>query len=144
LIAALLAVFLPSCMSSTFDVRGIKQPIVMNRNPVANRNESSPTSGAVDTYAAIVGRSQFTSSSPTGSQNQVRTQQTWTVANDAQVQAFMKIGGDSGASITEVSLEYRDRFINLLLALGMSVDVSAKGTVRRQGVPDSHPPERKP
>ena len=131
---------LASCASVTFDMRGLQQPVVMNGNAIAGRTDSSPSSGAVDTFAATVAYAQFTASTPTGNQGQIRTQSDRTVVNEAQVKAFEKIGGDPTGSITHVALDYDCRSINGLIALGTGVFIVANGKVRRQGVPDAPEP----
>lgn len=125
---ALVSILLCSCQSVTYDVRQIQQPIVLNNNPfLAPANASSLGLTNVDTYTAMVSESDVTASSGNGYATTTVT--THAAANQAQVNAFDKIGGQQNRVIRNISLDTDYLAVNALFALAEKVSINASGDI---------------
>jgi hypothetical protein len=111
---------LVGCRTSTFDMRRLEQPVIANSNPFLGSSKSCGFNLVqVADYGAEV--SQFHIAAGNSSQSQL--------ANQAQVQAFQHIGGDTNRAIREVQVEIRYTAINALVALAESLSLQATGKV---------------
>lgn len=120
----LLSMLLCSCESATYDVRQIHQPIVLNNNPfLAPANASSLELRNVDTYTATVSETDVAA----GGGNTTTTSHA--DVNQAQVNAFNKIGGQSNRAIRNVSLDADFLALNALFLLAEQESISAVGNV---------------
>ena len=126
--SALALIFLCSCESVTYDLRPIQQPVVLNDNPFLAPTNTSPLKLAnVDTYTATVSVSDVTASYGNG--YATTTVSTHTAANQAQVNAFNKIGGQTNRLIRNMSLDTDYLAINGLFALAEKVSINAVGDI---------------
>ena len=114
-----------SCMSATYDMRKLEQPVTMNGNPFAPSRHPRLSLKPVDGFSALVSEGMSASSGGGQSQN------THVAANEAQAKAFEKIGGDRVMTITDVQLQIESLGINLVMAMGAGVKISATGTVQK-------------
>jgi hypothetical protein len=118
-------------MAVKYDMRKLDQPVTLNGNPFIGEQGARLPLNAVSGYAATV--SQAIVSAASGPGGQTRTDNT--AANEAQVKAFEKIGGDPSLTINRVVLKTDSMGINMLLAMGSSVRIVATGTVQRIQTP---------
>lgn len=90
-------VFLCSCSSSVYDMRQLDQPVVLNNNPfLISETAASPKIINVDTYSATIIRE----GDGVTSDGAV----TASATNTAQLNAFLKIGGEPNYFIHNISL----------------------------------------
>ena len=125
-----LSVLACSCASVKYDMRKIAQPVVMNSNPMAFRTNLSPKLTVTDSFTAVVSDGFVAAGSGQGGSSQTRFG-----ANEAQANAFTKIGGDPTLTITDVVIDTESMGINLLLAMGVSATTKATGKVQKLGPP---------
>ena len=120
-LAPLLALlFLCSCTSTVYDMRQLAQPVVLNNNPFLFSGTTIPPKLVrVDTYSATVSNSDSAS------------QGTDTISgvNTAQLNAFLKIGGEPDCSIRNVTLDAGSGCFFLVFLLGSGADIEATGEV---------------
>ena len=118
-----------SCMSVAYDMRKLKQPVVMNDNPFVCSSTNAPALKKIDDYGGMTASSLVVASTGTGNSTQTTTQQG--MANNAQVEAFKKIGGDPHLTITHVRLNSESIGVYLLFVAAESVSIHATGSVCR-------------
>ena len=115
------ALCLCSCKSASYDVRPITQPVLLNHNPCVS---GKPNVVDVDTYHATVAQSEYTAAT---SQN--TTVSGRRVANNAQANAFGKLGGQKDRVIHGLTLDVKYTAVNGLIFLSQSLEVQADGNV---------------
>lgn len=124
LIVALLG--LCGCQSVTYDVRRVPQPILLNQNPcVAGKSAFPPQVVNIgDDYTAKVAQSETVAAT---SQNTTVTIQR--AANQAQVNAFNKIGGQPNRLIRGLTLDVSFMAVNGLIVLSQNTEIQAHGDI---------------
>ncbi len=123
-LAVPLAIGLGGCQTVHYDLRNLQQPVVLNRNPwLSGKGASSLKLVDFDTYEAEVGQGSETAGGA------YTTTTSGHQTNDAQANAFAKIGGRTDATIHEITVEADALAVNALLALGEQVSIKAKGKV---------------
>lgn len=127
--ATLLALLcLCSCQTVTLDMRQLEQPVVFNNNPcLPSEGADSIKLTDVDYYSANLTRSQMTASY--GNQYATTTVSQNTYQDQAQVNAFQKIGGQPNLIIRGVTLDTDSLAINGLFVLFDKVTMQANGRV---------------
>jgi hypothetical protein len=125
-----------ACKSVTFDVRRLEQPVLLSNNPcLAGKGGASPEVVNVDTYSATVSKAEMTASAGNTTTTAV------SVSNQAQVNAFQKIGGQRNRVIRDLSLDLDSLAINGLFVLVEKASVQASGNVAEVRVrPDANTP----
>jgi hypothetical protein len=124
-----------SCKSVTYDMRRLEQPVLFNNNPCVAGKSACPVQVVnVDNYSATVSESELVASAG----NTTTTQRT--VANQAQVNAFNKIGGQNNRVIRGLSLDVDYLAINALLALSEKIEVRASGDVAEVRLANTNAP----
>jgi hypothetical protein len=127
-LAPLALALLCSCRSVIYDMRQLRQPVVLNNNPIlASTNASSLEIADVDSYTASVAVSEVVASSGNGYATTTTTSHA--EANEAQVSAFKKIGGQPNRAIRNVSLNVDYLAVNGLLVLADFAKIEAAGDV---------------
>ncbi len=124
--ASFVLVFLCSCTSSVYDMRQLDQPVVLNNNPfLVSRTTPPPKLVRIDTYSAKV------------SNDESDTQDTTTTSgvDTAQLNAFLKIGGEPNCSIRNVTLDASCGWVNLVFLFGNGADIEATGEVAQIQAP---------
>lgn len=115
----LVLLLLGSCKSTTYDLRDLEVPVVLNSNPFVGRTAASAAGRELSRYSARC--EQFLVS---GSHSSTARHQ-----NTAQSSAFEAIGGYDNRAITDVELELSYLFVNALVALGDQSEIVATGRV---------------
>lgn len=137
-VGALLLVTCGACMSVSYDMRKLSQPVIMNRNPFVHAVESRVQLAPVDTYQAMVFNAMVvTSQGGPGGSSQTTT--TSAAVNEAQAKAFEKIGGDNSLAITDVMLNANSFGMNLLFGVADRVEIIGKGSVQKIVTPGPAP-----
>lgn len=127
--ALLICLGVCSCMSVAYDMRKLKQPVVMNDNPFLCSSTNAPALKRIGNYGGSAAASLVVASTGSGSTTQTTTQQG--LANNAQAEAFKKIGGDPNLTITHVQLTSESIGIYLVFVAAEAVSIQATGTVCR-------------
>lgn len=128
---ALIGMFTCSCLNVTYDMRKLEHPVVMNANPFLRDAAGSPAPDLKPTgsYQGKVSRAEMVvSSGQSTASNSTRV-------NDAQVNAFLLVGGEPSETITRVRLDSESFGLNLLFALNNGVSVVAKGSANHIALP---------
>ncbi|HNX33245.1 MAG TPA: hypothetical protein PKM57_01370 [Kiritimatiellia bacterium] len=127
----LIGMFTCSCMNVTYDMRKLEHPVVMNANPFLSGAGGAPAPDMSPTgsYQGKVSRAEMVvSSGQSTASNSTRV-------NDAQVKAFLLVGGEPSEAITRVRLDSESVGLNLLFALNSGVSVVANGSVNHIVLP---------
>ncbi|MFH0975324.1 MAG: hypothetical protein V1874_06040 [Spirochaetota bacterium] len=114
-----------SCSTANIDLRRLEQPVILNANPYIGDQKSRPALIPVDKYEAKVGEQITASSYNSKAFN----------TNEAQVQAFKKIGGDNTKIINNVNLDIETVGINGCLVLSQGAKITIKGDVQKADKP---------
>jgi hypothetical protein len=114
-----------SCREVSYDMRDLKQPVVLNSNPFVFKDPGTNADLVdLDEYEANV---MLTDLAVANSQNS--TDQQESAANPAQVNAFLKIGGQTNRFIRNITLDVDYTAVNGLVALDENISIQAAGTV---------------
>ncbi len=120
--------FLCSCSYTVYDMRQLDQPVVLNNNPfLLQPNKPPPKLVKVDAYSAEVNNSN--TEEDTSPQDETTTTTTTTSINTAQLNAFLKIGGEPNYCIRNVSLDAIGGEVNLIFLVATAEDIEATGEV---------------
>lgn len=132
-ICAMLIAICGACMSVTYDMRKLTQPVLMNRNPCVHATDPRVQLAPVDKYEATIFRAMA-----------VTSEQSFdNFMNDAQTKAFEKIGGDNSLIITDVIFDANSFGVNLLLGVANRVEMIGKGAVQKV-IPPAPPAKVQP
>ena len=134
----LLSGLLCACNSVTFDARQFSQPMVLNNNAfLGPTNAAFLVSTNVDHYAATTKYEEH--SWLTSKQEQQETHHT--LVNEAQANAFKKIGGQTNRFIRNVMLEAVAAHAYTPFFMGLSTRVEVGGDVAEfHAAPDTNAP----
>ena len=127
-----------ACMSVTYDMRKLTQPVVMNKNPFVHGADPRVQMSPVNTYQARVSTMLMVSSQG-GPGGNSQTTTTSSAVNEAQANAFEKIGGDDSMVITDVMLNTYSFGLNLLIIVADGIEMAGKGSVQKIVQPGSAP-----
>ena len=122
-------------MPVVYDMRGVQQPVILNGNPfLALTTNSLPKLVKVDTYAASVNNRHTIVASSEYTTTEINSS-----GNSAQVNAFMKIGGQDNRVIRKVSVKAYCGMVYLIFAFINGGDIEAKGEVAQFDNPMASP-----
>ena len=119
-----------SCMSVMCDMRKLEQPVTMNSNPFACERNARPVLTPIDGYSAKLWKEIGSAAQPGSARNMNQGG-----GNEAQVEAFKKIGGDNSLTITDVTFALESVAVNVCLAFSTDVLMTATGTVQKVSLP---------
>jgi hypothetical protein len=120
----LAALCLCACQTATYDVRRLNQPVLLNNNP-------SPSSARPVQFTMVdkdVYSSETSFASVVASAGNTTTSSTTSV-NQAQVNAFNKIGGQPNRLIHGLTFDVNYVAVNALILLAEKVSITASGNV---------------
>ena len=135
-VCVLLLATCSACMSVTYDMRKLSQPVILNRNPFVHAAESRVQMSQIDTYQAAVFVAMVVTSQGGGPGGGSQTTTANTSVNEAQAKAFEKIGGDNSMAITDVMFNANSFGMNLLIGVADRVEMIGKGSVQKIVRPD--------
>lgn len=116
---------LSSCREVTYDMRDLKQPVVLNENPFVTRSAwTNADLTDLDEYEAAVALADLAVANSNNSADEQES-----TANPAQVNAFLKIGGHTNRFIRNVTLDVDYTAVNGLVVLEEKISIQAAGTV---------------
>lgn len=125
-----------SCMTATYDVRGLSQPVVFNDNPCLLRpGTDSIKLTDVDSYSAYVQKmvmaasSQQTTYGPVYNTTVTTTTTMSSRQDNARFAATLKLGGHPNRVIRDVSLNAYQWGMNMVCALADVAEIRAAGRV---------------
>jgi hypothetical protein len=115
-------------MKVALDMRRFEQPVVMNANPSLCDPASSgyPVLKATGVYTGTVSQVSMAASGGGGSSSSSTV-----MVNSAQVNAFLCVGGDPSATITDARVKTDSMTVNLLFLLMTGASLDVNGTVQQ-------------